>query len=162
MTLPYKGQTSKYDYHFSNFGRSPIPNNLCKDSASWHPGYCRRRFLMFCAIYWHDGHLGQSAATLVPFQKFFIPLTYGGPIWNFERIWLSGFRGEVVWNSQQLSHTNVWGIQMQKEANMTLTWKGQMSKYDNHFSSFSRSPVPDDLCKYLAPRHPRFWSRRFF
>ena len=52
-------------------------------------------------------------------------------------------------------------IQMHKEANMTLTYKGQMSKYDNYFSNFGRSPVPNDLCKYLAPRHPRFWRRRF-
>ena len=28
---------------------------------------------------------------------------------KFEQNWLRGFRGEVVWNSQQFSHSNVWG-----------------------------------------------------
>ena len=37
-----------------------------------------------------------------------------------------------------------------------------MSTYDNLFSNFGRSPVPDDLCTDLAPRHPQFWRRRFF
>ena len=33
-----KGQTSKYDHHFSNFGRPLVPNDLCKKSAPRHPG----------------------------------------------------------------------------------------------------------------------------
>ena len=36
-----------------------------------------------------------------------------------------------------------------------------MSIYDIYFSNFGRSPVPDDLCKDSAPKHPRFWRRRF-
>ena len=40
------------------------------------------------------------------------------------------------------------------------TWpcrkKGQMSMYDHYFSNFGRPPVPDDLCKDSAPKHPRF------
>ena len=64
MTLPYKGQTSTYDNHFSNFGRSPFPDNLCKDSAPWHSGYWSRRFLIIFTIYGHDGHLGQPVATI--------------------------------------------------------------------------------------------------
>ena len=53
-------------------------------------------------------------------------------------------------------------IQMHREANLTLAVKkGQMSTYDNPFSNFGRSPVPDDLCIDSAPRHPRFWRRRF-
>ena len=65
MTLPYKGQTSTYDNHFSNFGRSSIPDNLCKDSVTGHPGYWIRRFLMYVfTIYRHDGHLGQPAGTI--------------------------------------------------------------------------------------------------
>ena len=84
---------STYDNHFSNFGRSPIPDNLSKDSAPWHPGYWRRRFLMFFTIHVYDGHLGQPAATI---SEIFHSLTYGGAIRNFEQIGLSGFRGEVV------------------------------------------------------------------
>ena len=33
--------------------------------------------------------------------------------------------------------------------------------YNYYFSNFGRSLVPDDLCKDTAPRHPRFWRRRF-
>ena len=33
--------------------------------------------------------------------------------------------------------------------------------YNNYFSNFGRPLVPDDLCKDSAPRHPRFWKRRF-
>ena len=36
-----------------------------------------------------------------------------------------------------------------------------MSIYDLYFSNFGRLPVPDDLSKDSAPRHPRFWRRRF-
>ena len=33
--------------------------------------------------------------------------------------------------------------------------------YDNSFSNFGRPLVPDDSCKGSAPRHSRFWRRRF-
>ena len=33
--------------------------------------------------------------------------------------------------------------------------------YDHYLSNFVRPPVPDDLCKDSAPRHPRFWRRRY-
>ena len=33
--------------------------------------------------------------------------------------------------------------------------------YNNFFSKFGRPLVLDDLCKDTAPRHPRFWRRRF-
>ena len=33
--------------------------------------------------------------------------------------------------------------------------------YDHYFSNFGRPPVPDDLRKDSAIRHPRFWRRRF-
>ena len=33
--------------------------------------------------------------------------------------------------------------------------------YDNSFSNFGRPPIPDDSCKGSAPRHSRFWNRRF-
>ena len=33
--------------------------------------------------------------------------------------------------------------------------------YDHYFCNFGRPPVPDDLRKDSAPKHPRFWRRRF-
>ena len=36
LTLPLKGQTSKYDNSFSNFGRPPDPDDSCKGSAQRH------------------------------------------------------------------------------------------------------------------------------
>ena len=39
-----KDQTSMYDHHFSNFGWSPVPDDLCKDSAWRRPLFRRRRF----------------------------------------------------------------------------------------------------------------------
>ena len=36
-----------------------------------------------------------------------------------------------------------------------------MSTYDNSFSNFGRPLIPDDMCKDSAPRHSRFWRRRF-
>ena len=45
---------------------------------------------------------------------------------------------------------------MHKEANLTLPYKDQMSMYDHYFRNFGRPPVPDDLCKHSAPKHPRF------
>ena len=44
---------------------------------------------------------------------------------------------------------------------LDLAVKGQMSVYDHHFSNFVRPPVPDDLCKVSATRHPRLWRSRF-
>ena len=48
-------------------------------------------------------------------------------------------------------------IQMQREANDLAV---KRSMYDQHFSNLGRSPIPNNLCKVLAPRHPRFWIRR--
>ena len=90
-----------YDHYFSNFGSSPVPKDICKDSAIRHARFWRRRFL------------------------------------------------------------KVFPIQMHREANLTLPKKGQTSTYDNSFSNFGRPPVPDDSCKGSAPRHSRFWRRRF-
>ena len=36
-----------------------------------------------------------------------------------------------------------------------------MSIYNIYFSNFGRPHVPNDLRKDSAPRHPRFWRRRF-
>ena len=31
----------------------------------------------------------------------------------------------------------------------------------SNFSNFGRPSVPDELCKDSAPKHPRFWRKRF-
>ena len=68
----------------------------------------------------------------------------------------SAIRHPPFWRTRCLK---VFPIQMHREANLTLLKKGQMSIYDIYFSNFGRPPVPDDLCKDSAPRHPRFWRR---
>ena len=50
-----------YDHYFSNFGRPPVPDDLCKDSVTRHPGFWRR-FLKVFIIY---EHLGQRTATIL-------------------------------------------------------------------------------------------------
>ena len=53
------------------------------------------------------------------------------------------------------AHTNVY------RSKLDLAVKSQMSMYNHYFSNFGRPPVPDELCKNSAKRHPRFWRRRF-
>ena len=89
-----------------NFGRSLIPHDLCKDSAPRHSQFWRRRFLKVFIIYGHSSHLGQRTGTILAI--FCFP-TLRWLHMKFEQNWLRGFRGEVVWNSQQFSHSNVWG-----------------------------------------------------
>ena len=59
-----------YYYYFSNFGRSPVPDDLCKDSATKRPPFWRRRFLKVFTIYGHGGHLGQRAATILAIFRY--------------------------------------------------------------------------------------------
>ena len=47
LTLPYKGQMSMYDHYFSNFGRPPVFDDICKDSATRHPRFWRRFLKVF-------------------------------------------------------------------------------------------------------------------
>ena len=39
LTSPFKGQTSTYNNYFSNFGRTLVLNDLCKDTAPKHPRF---------------------------------------------------------------------------------------------------------------------------
>ena len=96
------------------------------------------------------GHLKLSTF----FHTNFIPLPQGGSKWDLSIIGLEA-PVEVFWNSEHFP------IQMHKEANLSLPYKGQMSMNHHYFSNFGRPPVPDDLCKDSALRHPRFWRRRF-
>ena len=81
-----------YDLYFSNFGRPPVPDDLCKDSASWHPRFWRR-FLKVFTIYGHGGHLGQWTATILAIFHFPAPRRRH---MKFEQHWPKGSRGEVV------------------------------------------------------------------
>ena len=45
-------------------------------------------------------------------------------------------------------------IWMHREAN-------DLAVKRSNFSNFGRPSVPDELCKDSAPKHPRFWRRRF-
>ena len=53
LTLPQKGQMSMYNHYFSNFGSPPVPDDICKDSATRHARFCRRRFLKVFPIQKH-------------------------------------------------------------------------------------------------------------
>ena len=63
-------------------------------------------FKKIFTIYGHGGHLGQR--TVIILAIFCFP-TQRWLHMKFEQNWLRAFRGEVVWNSQQFSHSNVWG-----------------------------------------------------
>ena len=91
----------------------------------------------------------------------FRPLPQGGFTW-FEQHLPGGFRGEVIWNYQLFFTYKCMGpIQMLMEANLTSPLRSQTTMYDHHFSNFGIPPVPDDLGKDSAHRHPLLWRRRF-
>ena len=61
-----------YDHYFSNSGRPPVPDNLCKDSATRHPQFWRR-FLKVLTIYVHGGHLVQWTTPILAIFHFPAP-----------------------------------------------------------------------------------------
>ena len=79
---------------------------VCKDSAPRPSQLWRIRFLKVFTIYGHGGYLGQLTATILSIFGF---PTLRWLHMKFEQNWLRGFRGKVVWNSKQFSHSNVWG-----------------------------------------------------
>ena len=89
-----KGQISMYDHYFSNFCRTPVPDDLCKDSAKRHLRFWRRRFLKVFSIYGHGGHLGQQTVTIL---AIFRSPNLRRLQMKFEQNCLRGFRGEVIW-----------------------------------------------------------------
>ena len=45
-----------YDHYFSNFGKPPVSDDICQDSAIRHPRFWRTRFLKVFPIQMHrDG-----------------------------------------------------------------------------------------------------------
>ena len=147
-----------YDHHFSNFGRPPVPDDLSKDSATRHPLFWRRRFLMVFTIYEHGGHLGQWTATI--FSNLLFPQPKEAP----QEIWAT--LAQRLQRRSRLKFSTFFPykwmvpIQMHREANLTQPKKGQTSMYNNYFIKFGRPPIPDDLCNDSAQRHPWFWRRR--
>ena len=89
---------------FCNFGRAPVPEDLFKGKAQGLIWFWRRRFLnVFYHIWaWQPSwsmdrdHFSNRSPSLRTLHM------------KFEQHWPRGFRGEVVWNSQHFSHTNVW------------------------------------------------------
>ena len=111
LTLPQKGQMSIYNFYFSNFGRPPVPNDLCKDSAPRHPRFWRRRFLKVFTIYGHGGHLGQLTGTILAIFHF--------PNLRRLRMNLSKIGPEAP-EKKSFEILNIFPIQMHKEAKLTL------------------------------------------
>ena len=42
-----------YDHYFSNFGRPPVSDDICKDSVTRHPRFWRTRILKVFPIQMH-------------------------------------------------------------------------------------------------------------
>ena len=80
LTLSQKGQMSMYNRYFSNFGSPPVPDDICKDSATRHAQFCRRRFLKVFPIQKHrEANLtlpskGQTSTYDNSFSNFGRPL----------------------------------------------------------------------------------------
>ena len=92
-----------YDHHFSNFGRSPVPDDLCKDSAPRHPLFWRGRFLKVFTTYGHGSHLGQWIATILAI--FYSPAPRGST-WNLSNI------GQEASEEKSFEILNIFPIQM--------------------------------------------------
>ena len=59
-----------YDHHFNNFGRPPVPDDLCKDSAEGILCSGEGDFLKTFTIYGYGGHLGIWTATILAIFRF--------------------------------------------------------------------------------------------
>ena len=111
LTSLKKSQMSMYDHYLSYFGRPPVPDDICKDSATRHPRLWRRRFLKVFTIHGHGGHLGQWTATILTIFHFPVPR------------WLQmKFEQHCPEAPEEKSFEilNIFPIQMHREANLTL------------------------------------------
>ena len=82
-----------YDNYFSSFGRPPVPDDLCKDSAIRHALFWRRSFLKVFTIYGHGGPSWSMDGN--HFSNLSFPNLRRLHM-KFEQNWLCGFRGEMV------------------------------------------------------------------
>ena len=103
LDLAVKRSNVNVQPSFQQLGRPPVPDDLCKDSATRHPWSWRSRFLKVFTIYGHGSHLGQWTATILAI--FHSPAPGRFKI-KFAQHCPRGSRGEVVWNSQHFSHTH--------------------------------------------------------
>ena len=87
-----------YNHYFSIFGKPPVSDNFCKDSATRHPRFWRRRYLKGSIIYGHGGHLGQRTATILVIFRF--------P--NLRRLHMK-FQQKCLGDSEEKSFENVNG-----------------------------------------------------
>ena len=95
-----------YNNYFSNFGRPLVLDDLCKDSAPRHPRFWKKIFEGFYHIWaWRPSWSKDGDY----FSNLLFPQPKEAPHEKkFEQHCPGGFRGEVIWNSQHFSHTNVW------------------------------------------------------
>ena len=97
---------SVYDNLFSNFGRSPVPDDLCTDSAPRHHLFWRRRYLKGFTIYGHGGHLGQWTATILAIFRSPQLKKAQYEIWANLAQWLQR-RSNLKFST--IFYSNVWG-----------------------------------------------------
>ena len=122
-----------YDHHFSNFGRPPVPDELCKDSVKRRPRFWRRRFLKVFSIYGYGGHLGQWTATILAI--FHSPAPEGLQM-KFEQHWPRGSREGVIWNSEHFSHTNELGSKLDLAIKMSNVQRLQRRSHLKFYNFF--------------------------
>ena len=130
-----------YDHYFINFGRPPIPNDLCKDSATRHPLFWRR-FLKVFTIYGHGCHLGQRRATILAIfhsswsmdSNHFSSLSFPCPREAPYEIWAT-----LAQRFQKRSHLK-FSTFFPYKCIRKQTWpyrkKGQISMYNHYFTNF--------------------------
>ena len=110
LTSPKKGQTSMYQHHFNNFGRPPVSDDLCLDSAWRHPLSWRRRFLR---VFYHIWAWRPSwSIDSNHFSILSFPCPREGP----NEIWAT-----LAQRLQRRSFVilNIFPIQMHREATLT-------------------------------------------
>ena len=142
-----------------NFGRSPVPDDLCKDSTQRHLLFWRRKFLKVFYHIWAWQPFWSMNPDYFSNLSFICPKEAPYEIWatlakrlqRRSRLKFSTFFPYKMYGI----HTNA------QESKLDLAVKRSMSMYDHYFNNFGRPPVPDDLCKDSAPRYPLFWRRRF-
>ena len=93
----------QHDHHFSNFGRSPVPHNLCKDKGPGLIWLWRRRFLKFFTIYGHGSHFDQWT---MPILAIFHSPAQGGFAWNLSNT------GPGASEEKSFEIINIFSIQM--------------------------------------------------
>ena len=93
----------QHDHHFSNFGRTPVPHNLCKDKGPGLIWLWRRRFLKFFTKYGHGSHFDLWT---MPILAIFHSPAQGGFAWNLSNT------GPGASEEKSFEIINIFSIQM--------------------------------------------------